>query len=1040
MGRNKHTYRGNGSSGAENNNRGVIPPSTPMAQAGVQAVLSPDKMQILLPPPAPRAALAATAESTGALKTIDETVKQLTEILGQINHTFQRLKDEAGDGRVAAQVRDLLGADPSALRAAYEAQGRLSADLKQIADQIAQHQDHLRGLSGRTTPEQVRASIDESLQPALVQVGGDLDSLRRHLEGLDQRVSPAAVDETVRDAAQVLTRTYAQELKQRLAELQQAFDFLDDHKNQVKALIEQFGPGGAQVLQQENRELREALDRRREDLDKAQAEQRRCEGLLIEREREIFQLKAAQGSLASIDELERRRQEVATREQKLASWEALQEENRRQESDLRALKLELEKYNSKIFAEQLALSEKGELQRLRQEHTEARAAQDALEQRRVRLEQDLRALREENRRLADRLRAVQQAEEQAALRQERIEALDKEVRALGQLCERQLRDLEQCRREDLLLQQQVQDQQARLQQERKQQCELEAEWRARQEADLHARVQASQEQARRWGEEHARALCQQTEADLAEAEQQRVVLQQQLQQREQDMLGLRAESHRRAVENEALQHQIERLSGSVERARAALLHDAERERTALQADHQQREERHRQQVQADQEAALELAARARAQVDQAAAEHQQLQRELAVLSGRRGELQEQLQHLEQRRADLRERVLPREERVQQLHQPIFATDQLPPIAGEPERPISERGWLDRIERAMQDAGFRFSPGLLRAFHTSLKVARSSPLTILSGISGTGKSELPRLYADLGGLSFLPIPVQPSWDSPSDLFGFFNYSDGRLKAEPLARLLAQVNDQKDPLRQGLSLVLLDEMNLARVEYYFAELLSRLEARRAVGGGAGQRERASVHLDVGAGEAERLYLDERVLFVGTMNEDESTQSLSAKVMDRACMLSFPGPRDMHIARQDPARPWDKRLSFETWKSWVRECEPGEISEELNQLNEIMDDLRHPFGHRLFRAIHAYIANYPEAVNKEEDRNAAWADQWAMKILPRLKGLECDDDEVRKGLDRLQKKLPERLGEGFERARRGDYFSWAGSSALYAEEARG
>src|SRR5262249_13581724 len=153
--------------------------------------------------------------------------------------------------------------------------------------------------------------------------------------------------------------------------------------------------------------------------------------------------------------------------------------------------------------------------------------------------------------------------------------------------------------------------------------------------------------------------------------------------------------------------------------------------------------------------------------------------------------------------------------------------------------------------------------VLHAFHTSLKTGDISPLTVLAGISGTGKSELPRHYADGMGLHFLLVAVQPRWDSPQDLFGFYNYLERRYKATELARALvqfelfntagwdlpedAEIDDRSD----RMLLVLLDEMNLARTEYYFSEFLSKVETRRMVNELKDEdRARAEIELDMGS----------------------------------------------------------------------------------------------------------------------------------------------------------------------------------------------
>ena len=100
--------------------------------------------------------------------------------------------------------------------------------------------------------------------------------------------------------------------------------------------------------------------------------------------------------------------------------------------------------------------------------------------------------------------------------------------------------------------------------------------------------------------------------------------------------------------------------------------------------------------------------------------------------------------------------------------------------------------LEAAQACLEGHGLRFNDRVLRAFHTSLKVADVSPLVVLAGISGTGKSELPRRYAEAMGIQFLNIAVQPRWDSPQDMFGFYNYLEGRYRATELARALVQMD--------------------------------------------------------------------------------------------------------------------------------------------------------------------------------------------------------------------------------------------------------
>ena len=129
------------------------------------------------------------------------------------------------------------------------------------------------------------------------------------------------------------------------------------------------------------------------------------------------------------------------------------------------------------------------------------------------------------------------------------------------------------------------------------------------------------------------------------------------------------------------------------------------------------------------------------------------------------------------------------------------------------------------------------------------------------------------------------------------------------------------DRKD----HMSLVLLDEMNLARVEYYFSEFLSRLEVRPRYEDGLDDSKRrdALIPIDIrGLQETISLFPSHNVLFAGTMNDDESTQALSDKVLDRGNIMQFAAPRDFanQPIGQVVARPHEAQ-SFASWRTWVK-----------------------------------------------------------------------------------------------------------------------
>lgn len=325
----------------------------------------------------------------------------------------------------------------------------------------------------------------------------------------------------------------------------------------------------------------------------------------------------------------------------------------------------------------------------------------------------------------------------------------------------------------------------------------------------------------------------------------------------------------------------------------------------------------------------------------------------------------------------------------------------------PSADESEIMALNRVRKHLQDSGFDFHDRQVMAFHTSLKTAAISPLTVLAGISGTGKSQLPRIYAEAMGMHFLKLPVQPRWDGPQDLFGFYNYIERRYRATELSRALVHLDpynwrEQASQFEDRMLLVLLDEMNLARVEYYFSEFLSRLEGRALDDGATDNdaiRAPSEIEIDVSRqGQTRRVYVGQNVLFVGTMNEDESTQSLSDKVLDRANLMRFPKPEELKPELPEP-KPgeWPGYLPKSRWRNWMRKASDQENFQRargyVQRINAIMDDMGRPFGHRTGQAMLHYAANYPDRQSPNALATAI-SDQIELRILPRLRGVSRED----------------------------------------------
>jgi hypothetical protein len=274
-----------------------------------------------------------------------------------------------------------------------------------------------------------------------------------------------------------------------------------------------------------------------------------------------------------------------------------------------------------------------------------------------------------------------------------------------------------------------------------------------------------------------------------------------------------------------------------------------------------------------------------------------------------------------------------------------------------------------------------------------------------------------------------------------------------------------NYQEDQFRRLLNsewttdrllLVLIDEMNLARTEYYFSEFLSRLELRRAVKDQSlsTKRSEAEIELDAGPGEHRfRLWIAHNVFFVGTMNEDETTLTLSDKVLDRANVLRFGKPDEnaqagRHGNGNDGSS--KKYLSFQQWRSWRREFKENDewaqqVSSWTTRLNAALNRVGRPFGFRVLQAIEHYVANYPR-VEDGERYKLAFADQVEQKIIPKIRGIDLSTDSANECLSELEAIIVELgdrdLSDAFSAARNESravgMFQWRGVTRREEEDA--
>lgn len=399
-------------------------------------------------------------------------------------------------------------------------------------------------------------------------------------------------------------------------------------------------------------------------------------------------------------------------------------------------------------------------------------------------------------------------------------------------------------------------------------------------------------------------------------------------------------------------------------------------------------------------------------------------------------------------------------RLESIETPYFARREMAALS------MTEAEWLDKICTNCAKAGIKFNQRLLYSFHTALKTADWSPITVLAGVSGTGKSLLPEYYCRFGGIYFMSMAVQPDWDSPQSLFGYFNSVDNRFNATTLIRAMVQFShdtkqvSKESNLSDSMFIVLLDEMNLAHVELYFSDMLSKLERRR------NSDDEINVEIDLGAGMPKYpLELNDNILWVGTMNEDETTKSLSDKVLDRGNLLSFPRPKEFISRTKASSVEAASMLPKHVWQSWldanVIEKEQfitriDKYKKGLEVVNEAMEFAGRALGHRVWQSIENYMANHPKVIAaiKAETFDAgicdlamqeAFEEALVHKVMPKLRGIETDGETKTKCIDKIESVLfgsngKEGLAPGlqadFEHARKNAYETFIWSSAKYLE----
>lgn len=322
--------------------------------------------------------------------------------------------------------------------------------------------------------------------------------------------------------------------------------------------------------------------------------------------------------------------------------------------------------------------------------------------------------------------------------------------------------------------------------------------------------------------------------------------------------------------------------------------------------------------------------------------------------------------------------------------------------------------LTHIHTYINSRGFYYTKEDLSNFYLSL---RSKPFVIISGISGTGKTKIIELFANSLGATedngqFKMIPVRPDWSDSSDLLGYLTLQE-EYKKGPLAELVEHAMNYPDLPHFAL----LDEMNLARVEYYFSDVLSVMESRKIDIDG---KVTSSYLVDpnlyqkeaFGDTEVGPLRLTNNIYIIGTVNMDETTHPFSKKVLDRANTIEFNRIELNHfdfltgLGIKEPA----KLISndhleakyiqlidvFGTHRKLIEK-----ISMHIEKINRHLSKINAQVGYRVRDEICFYMIHNSDAGLLNE--NEALDFCYMQKILPRISGGQVVG-EVLKGLKEL------------------------------------
>ena len=319
--------------------------------------------------------------------------------------------------------------------------------------------------------------------------------------------------------------------------------------------------------------------------------------------------------------------------------------------------------------------------------------------------------------------------------------------------------------------------------------------------------------------------------------------------------------------------------------------------------------------------------------------------------------------------------------------------------------LTDKEVIESIKNYIKHKGFSYSEDLIENFYLSLK---SKPFTILAGTSGTGKTRLVKLFAEAIGVNtvngrYKMVPVRPDWSDSSDLFGHVDLNGKFVPGEILEFIANAQSDSDKPY-----ILCLDEMNLARVEYYLSDFLSVIETREVQDGKIVSDPLVTLE-KYGADTAAKskygeIRFPQNLYLVGTVNMDETTFPFSKKVLDRANTIEFDYVDLNSIQITDGAKTNSitaPNSFLETKYLFLKQCMDEDaqfvkdVCDELQKINVVLQKANAHVGYRVRDEIVFYLMNNKKA-GLLSDKEAL-DNEIMQKILPRIQGSSVSVKEM-------------------------------------------